>query len=198
MNRIVLIVVLLIAVAIGWLVLMPGDEPPATDPETTAPATEGEDTSSATTEDAAQSAAEEVANAAASAVTAATEAANTAASAIGEAVNQTQDAAEEAAAQISESASTAQDTVTAAVDQAVTSTNEAISSRLGDVRAAFEDNGVLTEEGFDYDAAVALVEESELATGIKDQINRLLAAIRDSPDTISTNLATLKETLGLN
>ena len=55
-----------------------------------------------------------------------------------------------------------------------------------------QDTGILTKDGFNYDALVLAVQGSSLSQDTKDSVLKILADIKASPETFDAKLQELK------
>lgn len=128
-----------------------------------------------------------------------------------EAVEQATQAATETAEQVSEAASAAADqaeqTVSDAAEQATDAANEAaeaaseqvasLSNQAGDMFKTWQDSGILTKDGFDYDKLVAAVQVSGLEDGTKDTVLKILSDIKAAPESFDAKIQELRTALGI-
>ncbi len=121
----------------------------------------------------------------------------------------TRDAAEELAAVAEETVEAVQDQTEAKVDEMQNDAAEvvdAISKELttasADARTQLEtlvqewrDTGIVSDEGIDFDAAIAAVNATELDSETKLQVNGLLESMRDLPGDAKMKLEALENSL---
>ena len=142
--------------------------------------------------------AERLENAAQEAGDAVGEAAQAVTEAASEAVQNATQQANEAASSVSQQASDAADQASAAVDTAAQAANEQIAA-LGDQGNAliqsWQDSGILTEAGFDYDKMMTAVQASPLTESVKAEAATILADIKAAPDTFAEKFEELKKLL---
>ncbi|MCE8523973.1 hypothetical protein KBY23_01760 [Ruegeria pomeroyi] len=215
MNRILILVALGAIGAGAYVFFTQGEQPSEVQQTSTVtpaePVTEAP--VQATTEEVA-TAADEAVDQAAAAVTetlsqageAASEAVQDATDSVAQAVDQASEATSDVAAQATETASSAADTATeaanSAVDTATEVANDAATAVGEQVAAAqtgaaelyksWQDNGLLTESGFDYDKMVENVETSALNETLKTGVLKVLSGIKAAPETISVQAQALR------
>ncbi len=119
------------------------------------------------------------------------EAAREAAGALGEAVS---DATETATAELENASQQLSDSAVEMVES-VAEASEATRASLTGLIEEWRASGIITEDGIDFDAALAAVEISELDQDTKTQISALLAALRDAPAEAQAKLQELEALL---
>lgn len=148
------------------------------------------------------------------------QAADDAAAAGREAMDKAGEAADDAMAAISDAAGKAADTVRGAADAVTDTTRDAMASAestmdragaaAGDAMNSASDTGaevarmtdaqlreLFTVEGFEYDKAVAYIEQSDLGFAAKEATKSALATVKDAPEQLAAVLEEARERLGL-
>ena len=141
-------------------------------------------------EDTANTAAETIQDAGEDAVTSAQEV-------VDEAVQTAAEAAANAAAEAAQAVESATEAASAAEESASDSVTEALKGATQTFADSSGINSVLTEEGFDYDKAVQLVDASDLGTFQKSNLKSGLEQARDTPELLAQVLEQTREALGL-
>lgn len=222
MNRILILIALGAIAAGAYVFFTQGEQQteapqssavtPA-EPITEAPAqttTEADQGAAQTALEQAQSAAQQASEAAAEAVDQATSAVTETLNQVGEAASEAAQGATDTAAQVvdqatqtaSETATQAAEVASNAVDATTEAANDAATA-VGDQVAAvqtgaaelyknWQDNGLLTQSGFDYDKMVAGVEASALNETLKTGVLKVLSGIKAAPETISVQAQALR------
>ena len=129
-------------------------------------------------------AAEQAADAAEKAVDAVTDAATEA----GEAV---QKDLTETAKEIESEASEAM----VALVEEVTAVSQETRGHLTDLIARWRETGIVTEDGIDFDAAIAAVEAGDLDAETKSQVTKMIEMLRDAPGEAKAKLEQLEAVL---
>ncbi|MCA0942349.1 hypothetical protein LCM08_23295 [Salipiger pacificus] len=148
------------------------------------------------------------------------QAADDAAAAGREAMDKAGEAADDAMAAISDAAGKAADTVKGAADAVGETAKDAMASAegamdnagatAGDAMHSASETGaevarmtdeqlheLFTVEGFDYDKAVAYIEQSDLGFAAKEATKSALASVKDAPDQLAAVLEEARDRLGL-
>lgn len=116
------------------------------------------------------------------------EAAREAGEAIGDAVSSAASGVSEQASattqQLSDAAGDAADTVS----RSIVSLNETGTALL----QSWQETGILTKDGFDYDKLVAAVDSSGLDESTREKVLRILTEIRSAPEAFSEKLQELQ------
>ena len=116
---------------------------------------------------------------------------------VDEAVQSASEAAATAAAEAAQAVESATESVSAAAESASDSVTEALEGATQTFADTSSINSVLTEEGFDYDKAVELVDASDLSTFQKSTLKTGLEQARDKPEMLAQVLEQAREALGL-
>ncbi len=137
------------------------------------------------------------------------QAADDAAAAGREAMDKAGEAADDAMAAISDAAGKAADTVQGAADAVTDTTRDAVASAESTMDTASDTGAevarmtdaqlreLFTVEGFEYDKAVAYIEQSELGFAAKEATKSALATVKDAPEQLAAVLEEARERLGL-
>lgn len=133
------------------------------------------------------------------------EAAQDASDAIQSAAEELSSAAEEAGDAVREEIETTAEDLsdqmaeTAAVlAEEVSDTAVETRSALSEAIEAWRASGIITDDGIDYDAAIATLAESDLSDETKSQMTSLLELLRDAPGEATQKLAELEAALAAN
>ncbi|WP_353472621.1 hypothetical protein PVT71_00945 [Salipiger sp. H15] len=170
----------------------------------------------AAADDAAQTlekAADDAAAAGREAMDKAGEAANNAMDAISDAAGKAAETVEGAAEAVSDATKDAMATAKSASDSALASSEAAVAKAQGAAGSAMDSTAaagaevanmtdeqvheLFTVEGFDYDKAVAYIEQSDLGFAAKEATKSALASVKDAPDQLAAVLDEARVRLGL-
>ncbi|MBE9635365.1 hypothetical protein [Salipiger mangrovisoli] len=130
------------------------------------------------------------------------EAAGTAMDAISDAAGKAAETVEGAAEAVSDVAKDAMASAEGAVEEAHAAADAAAQNAAGTgaevARLSDEElRELFTVEGFDYDRAVAYIEQSDLGFAAKEATKSALASVKDAPDQLAAVLEEARERLGL-
>lgn len=100
----------------------------------------------------------------------------------GDAMSEAQDALKDGAAAAGKDFQSRMEEAAAGVAESLGLTIEEMSAEVTGLVDKWQQEGILTENGFDYDKATEAVSESDLAKNTKDQLNAMLAQIRETPE----------------
>ena len=116
-----------------------------------------------------------------------------------------QEAGEAAKDAVQELANAAEDTLDAVQNEAeasmsalsaeLTAASEETRTALEGLVQDWQDTGIITENGLDFDAATAAINEADLDDSTKAELNGLLAFIRDLPGETQAKMDALKDAL---
>ncbi|TMV08728.1 hypothetical protein FGK63_06305 [Ruegeria sediminis] len=127
---------------------------------------------------------------------------NDAAKAVSEAAGSVVESSTEKASELADQAGDAVDSATQQAGEAAQSLSQQAQDQvaaLGDqgdaLLKSFEEQGYLTEEGFDYDKVVADIQKSPLAEDVKTEAIKILDEIKAAPETLSDKIAELRKLL---
>lgn len=119
-----------------------------------------------------------------------------------DAVKDAGDALKDAGNAISDGARDAKDgierdltTAAAELAEMAAASSEKLSDKAVRLVTAWQETGILTEDGFNYDNAIKAVEDSSLDGQTKDRITTILNDIREAPETINEKLRELRAVL---
>lgn len=107
------------------------------------------------------------------------------------------DAIEEATTTGADVLENAQETTTAALDSATQLAQDTAATASAAAQTGSELAELLTVEGFDYDRAVEIIEESDLSDTVKTTLTSGLDQARDNPDLLADLLEQARTALGL-
>lgn len=110
------------------------------------------------------------------------------------------DQAGDAVASLQEQGEQALETATEAVTDTVDETTAALGDGADALRAQgaaliqkLEENGLLTQDGFDYQQIATMIDNSPLAQATKDSVMAILVEIRDAPEQFDAGLKKLQD-----
>lgn len=108
-----------------------------------------------------------------------------------EAADAAADVVGEVGTAISASASDAAAEIAGYVEKLSDDTKAKFDAELAEWKA----EGIITDDGFDFNKAVAALQDSDLSASAKTQINQVLEAMRDAPEAFDEQFKELKEQL---
>lgn len=81
------------------------------------------------------------------------------------------------------------------VAESVSRRSDAFRNEANRLITAWEETGILTEDGYNHENAVETIEESSLDGETKDQILTILQQIKEAPDQFQQKIAEIREIL---
>lgn len=130
------------------------------------------------------------------------EAAVEAANAVDEAVTALSDAAQEAGEAAAEELQNATNELQESAASAAAELMEQVNSSAQETKQgllelieAWKASGIVSEDGIDFDKAIATIEGSNLSVDAKSQAEAIIIALRDAPDLASKKLSELEAAL---
>ncbi len=123
------------------------------------------------------------------------DAARDATEALGEAA---QEAAEATSAELSDAATELSDRVyesAAAMAESINAASQDTKDTLNALIAEWRATGVVTEDGIDFDAAIAAIDTSDLDASSKARLTALINSLREAPDVVEAKLSELEAAL---
>lgn len=113
----------------------------------------------------------------------------------GDALKDATDAVSDSVKDVSDQVSDGVQNATAEVAETISEQSEAFRNEADRLITAWEETGILTEDGYNHANAVKTIEESSLDGETKDQILTILQQINEAPDQFQQKIAEIKAIL---